>query len=106
MAVEVEKGKELFTLEKYTEALNVFLSVLKQDERHREAKTYLDRTRQILQPMVDNYFRTGLQHYTKENYKAALEEWEKGLLINPDHQGTLEYKKRAEEKLKALERLK
>ena len=104
--LEVERGKGLFALENYMEALTVFLDVLKQDERHREARSYVDRTRQILQPMVDNYFRTGLQHYTRENYKAALEEWDKGLLISPDHQGTLEYKKRAEEKLKALERLK
>ena len=101
-----QKGKELFALEKYMEALTVFLDVLKQDERHSEAKSYLDRTRQILQPMLDNYFRSGLQYYTKENYKAALDEWEKGLLIDPNHQGTLEYKTRAEEKLKALERLK
>lgn len=101
-----QKGKELFGLEKYMEALTVFLDVLKQDERHSEAKSYVDRTRQILQPMLDNYFRSGLQYYTKENYKAALDEWEKGLLIDPNHQGTLEYKTRAEEKLKALERLK
>ncbi len=102
----VEKGKELFALEKYQEALKVFLDILKQDERHREARSYVDRARQILLPMVDNYFRSGLQYYTKENYKAALDEWEKALLIDPTHQGTLEYRNRAEEKLKALERLK
>ena len=104
--LQVERGKELFALENYVDALMVFADVLKQDERHRDAKSYLDRTRQILLPEVDNYFRSGLQFYTKENYKAAIEEWDKALLINPDHQGTLEYKKRAEEKLKALERLK
>lgn len=104
--LEVERGKEFFALENYSDALTIFLNVLQQDERHREAKAYLDRTRQILLPEVDNYFRSGLQLYTKENYKAAIEEWDKALLIKPDHQGTLEYKKRAEEKLNALERLK
>lgn len=104
--LEVERGKEIFALENYEDALTIFLNVLQQDERHREARAYLDSTRQILLPEVDNYFRSGLQSYTKENYKAAIEEWDKALLIKPDHLGTLEYRKRAEEKLKALERLK
>lgn len=102
----LQKGKELFDTGKYFDALTAFVDIAKQDERNREAKSYIDRTRQILQPMVENYFRSGLQFYTKENYKAALDEWEKGLLIDPNHQGTLEYKNRAQEKQKALERLK
>jgi hypothetical protein len=32
--------------------------------------------------------------------------WDRGLLIQPHHTDTLEYRKRAEEKLKALEKLK
>jgi tetratricopeptide (TPR) repeat protein len=88
------------------DALRVFLQVLDRNPRHREATELIDRTRQILKPEVETFFRIGLQLYTKENYKLAIEEWDKALLIDPNHQGTVEYRKRADEKLKALEKLK
>lgn len=102
----VENGKTLIDDGNPMEALTIFLDVLKQDSRHKGARTMLDSVRQMLLPEVDDYFRSGLQFYTKDNFKGALEEWEKALLIDPNHQATLEYKKRAEEKLKALEKLK
>jgi tetratricopeptide (TPR) repeat protein len=102
----LERGKNLAANNSHMDALRVFLQVLDRDPRHREANELLDRTRQILKPEVETFFRIGLQLYTRENYKLAIEEWDKGLLIDPNHQGTVEYRKRADEKLKALERLK
>lgn len=102
----LDRGKNLATSNNHMEALRIFLQVLDRDPRHREANELIDRTRQILKPEVETFFRIGLQLYTKENYKLAIEEWDKGLLIDPNHQGTVEYRKRADEKLKALERLK
>lgn len=103
---QLDRGKRLASANNHLEALKVFLQVLDRNPRHREASELIDRTRQILKPDVDNYFRAGLQLYTREEYKNAIEEWDKGLLIDPNHQGTVEYRKRADEKLKALERLK
>ena len=102
----LEKGKGLFGERKYMEALNVFLQVIDRAPTHREANDYIDQVRQVLRPEVENHFRTGLQFYTKEDYRSAIEEWDKGLLIDPNHQGTVEYRKRADEKLEALKRLK
>ncbi|MEX2117870.1 MAG: hypothetical protein WEB37_13390, partial [Bacteroidota bacterium] len=102
----IDRGKNLATSNNHLEALRVFLQVLDSNSQHLEASELIDRTRQILKPEVENFFRAGLQLYTKENYKSAIEEWDKGLLIDPNHQGTIEYRKRADEKLKALERLK
>ncbi|HEX9615412.1 MAG TPA: tetratricopeptide repeat protein [Bacteroidota bacterium] len=102
----LEKGKQRFNEENYMEALGVFLQVLDREPNHREANDLLDRSRQYLKPQVETHFRTGLQSYTKGDYQAAIDEWDKGLLIDPNHQGTVEYRKRAEEKLEALKRLK
>jgi tetratricopeptide (TPR) repeat protein len=100
-----EKGKSAFNDSNYWVALTTMLEVLERDDKHREARTYLDRSREALKPEVDKLFRSGVQLYIKEEYKASLDELTKILLIDPQHQGTLEYKRRAEEKLKALERL-
>lgn len=103
--IQFEQGKQTFTEGKLLDALKTFLEVLDRNPRHREAAEYLDRTRQALKPDIETYFRAGLQYYTRDNYQAAIAEWDKVLLIDPNHQGTLEYRKRADEKLKALERL-
>lgn len=100
-----ERGKAAFDAENYLEALNIFLDVVQSDEKNRDAKLYLDRTRERLVSDVEDYFKQGLQLYVKEDYKGAVEVWNKALLINPSHQATLEYSRRAERKLEALEKL-
>ena len=101
----VERGKTAFEEKKYFEALSIFSDVLQRDEKHRDAKSFFDKTREALLPELDKYFKAGLQSYVKEDYKKALESWDKALLIQPQHQATIEYYKRAQEKQKAIEKL-
>ncbi|MEK6565414.1 MAG: tetratricopeptide repeat protein, partial [Bacteroidota bacterium] len=105
VADQVEQGKTAFNEAKYFEALSIFSEILQRDDKNREAKTMFDKTREALLPEVDKFFKAGLQFYVKENYKSAIESWDKALLIQPQHQATLEYYKRAQEKLKAIEKL-
>lgn len=100
-----ERGKAAFDESNYWVAVNTMVEVLQRDEKHRDARTYLERAREALKTEIDKIFRAGVQLYIKEEYKAALDEWNKVLLIDPQHTATLEYKRRAEEKLRALERL-
>jgi len=100
-----DKGKTLFDQGNYFGALTIFLDFVQREPNNKDAKTYIDRSRGMLQSSVERQFKTGLQLYVKENYKAALEVWDKVLIIAPDHQTTLEYSKRAKEKLEALEKL-
>lgn len=102
----LQRAVSAFNESNYMTSLRMFLQILDKDPRNREAGDYLNQVRRALEPEVDNLFRSGLQLYTKDNFKAAIEEWNKALLINPNHAATLEYRKRAEEKLQALERLK
>ncbi|MBI3193095.1 MAG: tetratricopeptide repeat protein [Ignavibacteriae bacterium] len=101
-----DKGKSAFEQENYLEAISVFQEYLKQDPKNKDAQTFIDRARDSLVPKVEEYFKIGLQYYVEENYKKALEVWNIALTIKQDHQAILEYKNRAELKLKALEKLK
>ena len=100
-----DKGKALFDEGNFMDALVVFLDLGQRDTRNRELQDYIARTRENLLPEADKFFKAGLQLYVKEDYKAALDSWNKALLIQPGHAAVLEYYKRAEEKLKALEKL-
>ena len=106
LSAAFEQAKALYNDGKYTEALPVLVDIVQKDERNSEARRYLEQTRKLLQPEVEKIFKAGLQFYVKEDYRKAIEMWDKGLLIQPHNADTLEYRKRAEEKLKALEKLK
>ncbi len=100
------QAKSLYDEGRYSQALPLLVEVVQKDERNSEARRYLDQARKILEPEVEKIFKIGLQMYVKEEYRSAIETWDRGLLIQPRHAATLEYRKRAEEKLKALEQLK
>jgi tetratricopeptide (TPR) repeat protein len=101
-----DSGKTAYDEAQYEQALTIFEGILRQDPRNAEAKRYLALTREALKPVVDAYFRAGLQHYLVERYEEALNEWKKALRIDPENDAILGYARRAEEKIKALEELK
>lgn len=101
-----DQAKSLYNDGKYFEVLPLLVAVIQRDEQNAEARRYLEQVRKILEPEVEKIFKVGLQFYVKEEYHAAMRAWDQGLLIQPHHAATLEYRKRAEEKLKALEKLK
>lgn len=101
-----ERGKILMEEGNNFEALTMFLEVVQRDPNNRDAKAYVDRVREALRNEAEDQFKAGLQQYIKENYQAAVEIWNRVLVIQPNHQGTLEYSKRAKDKLEALEKLK
>lgn len=104
-ALEFERAELMYADGKTVEALETFLSVLQADDRHQEARMYVDRVREELKPRIEEFFRLGLQEYVKEDYDAAVSQWNKALLIAPGHSAILEYKRRAEEKQEALKNL-
>ncbi len=100
-----EKGKAAFDGKNYLDAITYFTDCLKQEPKNSEAQSYIDRSREILRPQMESFFKLGLQYYVDEQYKKAIEVWSQALLVDPEHKAILEYKKRAELKLEALERL-
>jgi tetratricopeptide (TPR) repeat protein len=105
LSAALEEAKALYDDGKYSEALPILVDIVQKNESNSEARRYLEQTRKVLEPEVEKIFKAGLQFYVKEDYRKAIEMWDMGLLIQPHNADTLEYRKRAEEKLKALEQL-
>lgn len=103
---QLEEAKTAFNEQNYFDALTMLLDVLQKESGNEEAQTYLEKTRDALRAEIDPLFKRGLQFYIKEDYKSAISEWDKALLIQPTDSTILEYRKRAADKLKALEQLK
>ena len=100
------KGKAAYDSGDFFDALQIFLDIIQKDENNKDAANMIEKTRDALRSDVDRLFKTGLQFYIKEDFKSAIAAWDKLLMIQPQDSSTLEYRKRAEEKLKALEQFK
>jgi hypothetical protein len=103
---QLARGKAAYDAQRFIEALQIFSDIIQKDQNNREARQFLERTRGVLKSDVDRLFKTGLQFYIKEDFKSAITAWDKVLMIQPEDNSTLEYRKRAQEKLKALEQFK
>ncbi len=89
----------------YLESMEICNQILIKDPENIQALRYLEQCQRKLNEQVDDYFNKGLEMYTKENYRTAILMWDKALEINPYHRGSLEYRKRAIDRLKAIEQL-
>lgn len=103
---QFEEAKTALAEGRNLEALKLLLELSKQQTKYKDLNTYIDLAREQLMPIVERQFKNGLSYYAKEDYSKAIVIWDEALLINPRHTSILEYRKRAEEKMKALEQLK
>lgn len=103
---QFEEAKTALAEGRNLEALKMLLELSKQQTKYKDLNTFIDLAREQLMPIVERQFKNGLSYYAKEDYSKAIVIWDEALLINPRHTSILEYRKRAEEKLKALEQLK
>lgn len=102
----VENAKSQYLSGNYLDALEALDQILKRDPTNKDALKYLHLCQAKLNDSVDDFFNRGIRYYTEEKYQLAIDEWNKALKINPYHKGSLEYKKRAQDRLEALNRLK
>ena len=103
---QFEAAKAEMAEGRYFEALLMMLDLSKQNIKNKNLPGAIELARTKLQPEVEKQFKRGLALYANENYHEAIGIWDNTLLIQPRHTGILEYRKRAEEKMKALEQLK
>ena len=78
---------------------------LKKEPNHAQAISMLAQTLKRIEVQVDDYFNRGIKFFTEEKYRQAIAEWDKALTINPDHQGAREYRRRAQERMDALNKM-
>ncbi len=90
---------------KYYLAYIQFSYIKKREESYKATDRYLDKLKKILVKYIGRYYNRGMSYYEKDKFKAAINEWNKVLMINPNHSKALKYKRRAQEKLEIKESL-
>ncbi len=101
----VDMARKRYLHNQYHEALLLVQEALRKDPDREQAVSLLKQTQKRIEGQVDEIFNRGLKFYTEEKYRLAIAEWDKALAINPNHQGALEYRRRAQERLDALNKL-
>ncbi|MFQ5753059.1 MAG: tetratricopeptide repeat protein, partial [bacterium] len=102
LLVEARKN---FIERKYVEALNDYKKVMVLAPDNVDSKIGFAETKNKIDDLVEEYFNDGINLYTLDRYQEAIEKWDKALQLNPNHKGSLEYKKQAQERIKALKKL-
>ena len=87
------------------DALTEYLAALRIDPRHAPSRGALDQLREELRPRVDELYLWGKRYFGDEDLHNALRVWRQVLLIDPNHQNTIENVERAERMLTRLEEL-
>jgi tetratricopeptide (TPR) repeat protein len=98
-ALAAEAGGDAFQAIRYDRA------ALDADAGHAGARSHLASLRRALIPQVPMLLDAGRRHYQREDLQAALDQWERVLLIDPANAEAKEYTARAEKLIERLEEL-
>ena len=87
------------------QAIRYDRAALDVDSRHAAARSHLASLRRALAPQVPQLLEAGRKHYQREDLQAALDQWERVLLIDPANTEANENSVRAQKLLERLEEL-
>jgi tetratricopeptide (TPR) repeat protein len=87
------------------QAIRYDLAALDVDARHEGARSHLASLRRALATQVPMLIETGRRHFQGEDLRAALDQWERALLIDPRNAEAREHSERAQKLLDRLEEL-
>lgn len=80
-------------------AYRLFKRVDNEEPGYHNTSNYLSVIKSKLEANINTYYQNGISYYEQDNFEAAIAEWDKVLLIDPDHQKAREYRERAVAKL-------
>ncbi|HEY8121812.1 MAG TPA: hypothetical protein VII78_10880 [Myxococcota bacterium] len=87
------------------QAIRYDRAALDVDAQHAGARSHLASLRRALAPQVPALLEAGRKHYQREDLQAALDQWERVLLIDPANAEAQEHAARAGKLLERLEEL-
>ncbi len=87
------------------QAIRYDLAGLDADAQHAGARSHLASLRRALASQVPGWLEAGRRYYQQENLQAALDQWERVQLVDPDNGEAGEYAARARKLLERLEEL-
>lgn len=91
------KGGDLFQKKEYRLARNEFEEVLKIDPKHRDARDYVEKIKEILEEnlmrnqrleQAENFYRSGINNITNNRFDAAAEDFESCLSLIKNYKDT------------------
>jgi len=86
-------------------AIQQDLRALEADPHHAAARKHLAAVRQRMAPEVDGLIESGRTSFREEDLQAALDQWRRALLVDPENERALAYVVRTEKLLENLEQL-
>jgi tetratricopeptide (TPR) repeat protein len=101
----MEMARKRYLQSQFVEASALTMEALKKNPNHAAAQNLYNQSQKRVTAQVDEWFNRGIKLYTEEKYRSAIAEWDKVLAVNPDHEGAKDYKRRAQERMDALNRL-
>jgi tetratricopeptide (TPR) repeat protein len=101
----VDLARKRYLQSQYVETSALAMEALKKNPNHFAAQNLYSQSQKRITAQVDEWFNRGIKLYTEEKYRSAIAEWDKVLAVNPDHEGAKDYKRRAQERMDALNRL-
>jgi tetratricopeptide (TPR) repeat protein len=92
-------GEKAYSKGDLITAYRLFKRVDNEEPGYRNTSNYLSTIKSKLEGNINTYYNNGVTYYEQDNFEAAIAEWDKVLLIDPDHQKAREYRERAVAKL-------
>lgn len=89
----------------YLVALEKLEDILNEDSDYQDAIDLKEEILGILEANIDTYLEDGVEYYTDNEFDSALEEFEKILAVDPDHEKALDYYEKIQAKLEKIEQL-
>lgn len=100
----IDQGKTQRRAGKYPEAIASFEDALKLESNNAEAARLLQETKKERDDLVAAHMKQGLEFMRQENLQAALQEWNKILVLDPGNKEAADYKQRTQQQLDALKK--
>jgi tetratricopeptide (TPR) repeat protein len=79
------RGEQHFLVDELVPARREFDAILALQPGHVGAKTYLKRIEDRFSGLAQTFYETGMRYFASGDYKLAKEQFQKVLVINPEH---------------------
>ncbi len=93
------QAEKYYKRRSYFTAYKIFRKIERKEPGFLDTGNYLNIIKNRLKKNIDSYYHKGIRYYENNQFKAAIDQWNKVLLIKPEHEKAREYKERALAKL-------
>jgi len=90
----------------YYTAYAKMLSVNRQEQNYKNSEKHIEHLKLLLNKNINIYYNRGLKYYEQNKFQAAINEWNKVLMIDSGHDKARYYRERAVAKLETQKSLK